>query len=49
MEMELHPLTKTRWREKCERAVKPDRYKRYIQMLLDIIGSREGIKVLEGV
>lgn len=45
--MEFHPLTKTRWREKCEGAAEPDRYKRYIQMLLDITGFKKGIKILD--
>ena len=45
--MELHPLTKTRWRTKCNRAAESDRYRRYIQLLLDITAFEEGIKILD--
>lgn len=45
--MELPPLIKTKWKNKCKRANQPEEYKRYIQMLLDLIGFREGIKILD--
>jgi SAM-dependent methyltransferase len=45
--MELPPLVKIRWKEKCDRASQLGTYERYIQMLLDLIGFREGIKVLD--
>lgn len=45
--MELPPLVKTRWKGKCERGNRPDRYEKYIQMLLDLVAFREGIKILD--
>ena len=45
--MQLHPLIKTRWKQKCEAASKPVRYKGHVKALLDIIRFKEGIKVLD--
>jgi ubiquinone/menaquinone biosynthesis C-methylase UbiE len=44
--IESSPRDKTYWRKKCEAATRP-RYRRYIQMLLDITEFREGIKILD--
>ncbi len=46
-EGEFHPRTKTSWRGKCNRATNTDRYQRYISMLLDITGFRQGLKILD--
>lgn len=45
--MELPPLVKTKWKKKCGKASQPEAYKRYIEMLLDLIGFRQGIKILD--
>lgn len=46
--MDVHPLIKKRWNEGCERAMKnPEGYRKDIEMLSDIIGFKEGIKVLD--
>jgi ubiquinone/menaquinone biosynthesis C-methylase UbiE len=46
--MKVHPLIKKRWNEGGERATKnPEGYRKDIEMLSDIIGFEEGIKVLD--
>jgi len=46
--MNIKPTVKRRWKKKCERAsTGPDGYKKEMQVLLDIIELREGIKILD--
>ena len=46
-EGEFHPFSKRSWRGKCNRAVNTERYRRYVSMLLEITGFRQGIKILD--
>ena len=46
--MQIKTPIKTKWKKKCERAITgTDGYKKEIQTLLDIMGFREGIKILD--
>lgn len=46
--MNVHPLIKKRWKEGCEGVIKaPEKYRKRIEMLSEIIGFKEGIKVLD--
>jgi len=45
--MALPPLVKTKWKKKCDRASRPEAYRRFIQMLLDLTGFSEGIRILD--
>ena len=45
--IEIRPIVKTKWKERCDRATKPDKYRRSIKRLVDLVGFREGIKILD--
>ena len=47
VKMELPPAVKNKWQQRCNRAYKPDKYEKYIRKVLDLVGFREGIKILE--
>lgn len=44
--MQVSPLVKRRWRGKCKEGAKPS-YERYIRMLQDLVGFKEGIRILD--
>ncbi len=46
--IELHPSIKNRWNKSCEVYTNnPNRYKKEVQMLLDIVEFRKDIKILD--
>ena len=47
-ENRIAPLIKNKWRQKVERATaKPAKYRRYIKLLLDLIGFKPGYQILD--